>query len=59
MDYSDSEASPLGEGGGFSMSKKSRVGISFQEVISSFEDSVRNTSLALVGQAVGYRCVSG
>ena len=59
MDYSDSEASSLGEGGGFSMSKKSGVGISFQKVFSSFEDSVRNSSLTKVEQSVGYGCVSG
>ena len=40
MDYSDSEASTLGEGGGFTMPQKGGVDISFQEVISSFEDSV-------------------
>ena len=40
MGYSDSEASSLGEGGGFTMPQKGGVGISFQEVILFFEDSV-------------------
>ena len=55
----DSEASALGEGGGFTVPLKGGVGISFQEVFASFEDSVRDASLTEKGQAVRDGCVSG